>query len=96
MISSYVYDNINNLRYADDTVLIAENEKDLQQLLDIVKEESEKKGLELNRKKTEVMVVSRKQELPIINIYIKGTRLKQKDQFKYQATEETTAKLHQE
>ncbi|GFO08467.1 endonuclease-reverse transcriptase [Plakobranchus ocellatus] len=75
--------NINNLRYADDTVLIAENEKDLQQLLDIVKEESEKKGLELNRKKTEVMVVSRKQELPIINIYIKGTRLKQKDQFKY-------------
>ncbi|GFO29671.1 clathrin heavy chain 1 [Plakobranchus ocellatus] len=60
-----------------------ENEKDLQQLLDIVKEESEKKGLELNRKKTEVMVVSRKQELPIINIYIKGTRLKQKDQFKY-------------
>ncbi|GFN98469.1 retrovirus-related pol polyprotein line-1 [Plakobranchus ocellatus] len=50
--------NINNLRYADDTVLIAENEKDLQQLLDIVKEESEKKGLELNRKKTEVMVVS--------------------------------------
>ncbi|GFN81414.1 protein tssc1-like [Plakobranchus ocellatus] len=52
-------------------------------LLDIVKEESEKKGLELNRKKTEVMVVSRKQELPIINIYIKGTRLKQKDQFKY-------------
>ncbi|GFO13624.1 endonuclease-reverse transcriptase [Plakobranchus ocellatus] len=75
--------NINNLRYADDTVLIAENEKDLQQLLDIVKEESEKKGLELNRKKTEAMVVSRKQELPIINIYIKGTRLKQKDQFKY-------------
>ncbi|GFO49904.1 structural maintenance of chromosomes protein [Plakobranchus ocellatus] len=75
--------NINNLRYADDTVLIAENEKDLQQLLDIVKEESEKKGLELNRKKTEVMVVSQKQELPIINIYIKGTRLKQKDQFKY-------------
>ncbi|GFO15462.1 hypothetical protein PoB_004196700 [Plakobranchus ocellatus] len=65
--------NINNLRYADDTVLIAENEKDLQQLLDIVKEESEKKGLELNRKKTQVMVVSRKQELPIINIYIKGT-----------------------
>ncbi|GFO40770.1 ubiquitin carboxyl-terminal hydrolase 24 [Plakobranchus ocellatus] len=39
--------------------------------------------LQLARKKTEVMVVSRKQELPIINIHIKGTRLKQKDQFKY-------------
>ena len=45
-------------RYADDTVLIAENEKDLQILLDIVVKESHKKDLELNCKKTEVMVVS--------------------------------------
>ncbi|GFO04754.1 retrovirus-related pol polyprotein from type-1 retrotransposable element r2 [Plakobranchus ocellatus] len=47
--------NINNLRYADDTVLIAENKEDLQKLLNIVEEESRKKGLELNSKKTEVM-----------------------------------------
>ncbi|GFO16572.1 catenin (cadherin-associated protein), alpha 3 [Plakobranchus ocellatus] len=47
--------NINNLRYADDTVLIAENKEDLQKLLNIVDEESRKKGLELNSEKTEVM-----------------------------------------
>ncbi|GFN93708.1 N-acetylserotonin o-methyltransferase-like protein [Plakobranchus ocellatus] len=57
--------------------------KEIASLYADFKKESEKKGLELNRKKTEVMVVSRKQELPIINIYIKGKRLKQKDQFKY-------------
>ena len=43
--------NINNLRYADDTVLISENEKDLQQLLNIVESKSKEKGLELNSKK---------------------------------------------
>ncbi|GFN74883.1 DBH-like monooxygenase protein 1 homolog [Plakobranchus ocellatus] len=42
--------NINNLRYAVDTVLLAENKEDLQKLLNIVEEESRKKGLELNRK----------------------------------------------
>jgi len=74
---------INNLRYADDTVLIAENEKDLQILLDIVVKESHKKGLELNCKKTEVMVVSRKADTPKCNIFIYGTPLKQCESFKY-------------
>ena len=40
--------NINNLRYADDTTLIAENEEELMSLLIRVKEESEKAGLKLN------------------------------------------------
>ena len=40
--------NINNLRYADDTTLMAENEKELERLLMKVKEESEKVGLKLN------------------------------------------------
>ncbi|GFO19285.1 retrovirus-related pol polyprotein from type-1 retrotransposable element r2 [Plakobranchus ocellatus] len=48
--------NINNLRYADDTVLISENKEDLQKLLNIFEEESRKKGLELNSKKTEMML----------------------------------------
>ncbi|GFR74690.1 endonuclease-reverse transcriptase [Elysia marginata] len=74
---------INNLKYADDIVLIAENTKDLQRLLDIVREESQKRGLELNSKKTEIMVVSRKETPPNINIYIKDTKLQQRDQFKY-------------
>ena len=42
---------INNLKYADDTVLIAENEKDFQNLLKVVKNKSRKKGLDLNSKK---------------------------------------------
>ena len=44
--------NINNLRYADDTTLIAESEEELKSLLMKVKEESEKVGLELNIQKT--------------------------------------------
>ena len=45
--------NINNLRYADDTTLIAESEEELKNLLMKVKEESEKVGLKLNIKKNE-------------------------------------------
>ena len=44
--------NINNLRYADDTTLMAENEKELKNLLMRVKEQSEKTGLKFNNHKT--------------------------------------------
>ena len=47
--------NINNLRYADDTTLMAESEKELNSLLMKVKEESEKVGLKLNIQKTKIM-----------------------------------------
>ena len=47
--------NINNLRYADDTMLIAESEEELKSLLMKVKEESEKVGLKLNIQKTKIM-----------------------------------------
>ena len=47
--------NINNLRYADDTTLTAESEKELKSLLMKVKEESEKAGLKLNIQKTKLM-----------------------------------------
>ena len=47
--------NINNLRYADDTILMAESEEELQSLLLKVKEESEKVGLKLNIQKTKIM-----------------------------------------
>ena len=50
--------NINNLRYADDTTLIAESEEELKSLLMKVKEESEKAGLKLNIQKTKVMAPS--------------------------------------
>ena len=47
--------NINNLRYADDTTLMAENEEELTSFLMKVKEESEKVGLKLNIQKTKIM-----------------------------------------
>ena len=47
--------NINNLRYADNTTLVAESEEELKSLLMKVKEESEKVGLKLNIKKTKIM-----------------------------------------
>ena len=47
--------NINNLRYADDTTLMAESEEELKSLLTKVKEESEKAGLKLNIWKTKIM-----------------------------------------
>ena len=47
--------NINNLRYADDTTIMAESKEELKSLLMKVKEESEKVGLKLNIQKTEIM-----------------------------------------
>ena len=47
--------NISNLRYADDTTLMAESEKELKSLLMKVKEETEKVGLKLNIQKTKIM-----------------------------------------
>ena len=47
--------NINNLRYADDTTLMAENKEDLKSLLMKMKEENEKVGLKLNIQKTKIM-----------------------------------------
>ena len=59
--------NINNLRYADDTTLMAESEEELKSLLMKVKEESEKVGLKLNIQKTKIMASS-----PIISWEIDG------------------------
>ena len=50
--------NTNNLRYADDTTLMAESEEKLKNLLIRVKEESEKAGLKFNIQKTEIMASS--------------------------------------
>ena len=59
--------NINNLRYADDTTLMAESEEELNSLLMKVKEESEKVGLKLNIQKTKIMASS-----PITSWQING------------------------
>ena len=75
--------NINNLRYADDTVLVADSEEKLHTILTTVTEESEKLGLQLNAKKTECMVISKKAVIPKCNIACKGDKIKQVNTFKY-------------
>ena len=64
--------NINNLRYADDTTLMAESEEELKTNLMKVKEESEKAGLKLNIQKTKIMSSS-----PITSWKIDGKQWKQ-------------------
>ena len=62
--------NINNLRYADDTTLMAESKEELKSLLMNVKEESEKAGLKLNIQKTKIMASG-----PITSWQMDGERM---------------------
>ena len=64
--------NINNLRYSDDTTLMADSEEELKSLLTKVKEESEKVGLKLNMQKTKIMASG-----PITSWQIDGEKWKQ-------------------
>ena len=64
--------NINNLRYADDTIHMAESKEVLKNLLMKVKEESEKAGLKLNIQKTKIMASS-----PISSLQIDGKQWQQ-------------------
>ena len=68
--------NTNNLRYADDTTLMAESEEELKSLLMKVKEESEKGGLELNIQKTKIMASS-----PITSWQIDGETVETVSEF---------------
>ena len=62
--------NVNSLRYADDTTLMAESEEELRRLLVKVKEESEKNGLKLNIQKTKIMASG-----PITSWQIEGEKV---------------------
>ena len=68
--------NINNLRYADDTTLMAESEEELKSLLIKVKEDSEKVGLKLNIQKTKIMPSS-----PITSWQIDGETMERQTDF---------------
>ncbi|KAG1656246.1 Retrovirus-related Pol polyprotein from type-1 retrotransposable element R2 [Nymphon striatum] len=75
--------NINNIRFADDTALIAASEKKLQALLDKVVECSDKMGLTINVKKTKSMTISKKQQPPNCKLTIGQKIIEQKDKFNY-------------
>ena len=70
--------NINNLRYADDTSLVAESEEELKSLLMKVKEESENVGLKLNIQKTKIMAFG-----PITSWEIDGETVEIASDFKF-------------
>ena len=70
--------NINNLRYADDTTLMAESKEELKSLLMNVKEESEKAGLKLNIQRTKIMASG-----PITSWQIDGETMKTMKDFSF-------------
>lgn len=78
--------NINNLRYADDTVLIASSKEDLQNLFDVVVKESEALGLHINAKKTKCMVVSKSDTPPTCHLIHGQIPIEQVSNFNYLGT----------
>ena len=78
--------NINNLRYADDTTLMAESEEELKSLLMKVKEESEKASLKLNIQKTKIMASS-----PIASWQTDGKTMETVTDFVFLGSKITTA-----
>ena len=77
--------NLNNLRYADDTTLMAKNEEELKSLLMKVKEESENVGLKLNTQKTEIMASG-----PITSWQIDGETVETVPDFNFWGSKITT------
>ena len=75
---------INNLRYADDTVLLAESVEELQALVNAVKEGSRKFGLEMNTKKTKTMIIRRDvTDGSRVEIKVDGVTLEQVESYQY-------------
>lgn len=75
--------NVNNIRYADDTTLIADSQEKLQNLIDALDKESQEHGLNINVKKTKVMVITKEQQSPKIEMKINNHIIEQVDQFDY-------------
>ena len=78
--------NVNNLRYADDTALIADDPQKLQEIVNKVKAESSRAGLDMNVKKTKTMVISRRPGEKKLEITVDGVILEMVDIFKYLGT----------
>ena len=80
--------NINNLRYADDTTLMAESKEELKSLLTKVKEKSEKASLKLNIKKTKIMASG-----PITSWQIEGEKVETMTDFTFWVSNITADRL---
>ena len=76
-------ENITNIRYADDTVLLAENEGELQILMTALNDKCEGYGMVLNEKKTKVMLISKEEPYGNLNITINGKKLQEVKGYNY-------------
>ena len=72
--------NIKNIRYVDDTTLLANSNEDPQKIVDVVKSTSEQKRLDINVKKTKTMVISKNEDMQE-KIKVDGKQLKKVEQF---------------
>ena len=75
--------NINNIKYADDTELMADSEEKLKALVQKVSEHSEAMGIKINRKKTKTMVITKKDRSPTSRLRINNDEIEQVDNFVY-------------
>ena len=75
--------NPNNIRYADDAVLIADSEQKLQDLVDAANTASEEKGLKINKSKTECVTITMGSEPVACAIHVNQHQIKQVDEFEY-------------
>ena len=82
--------NINNVRFADDTVFAAETEKELQEILDVGVTNGEAKGLKRNCKKTVSMVFIRESGVPKCELRVYDEVIKQEEHFTYLRGEQTS------
>ena len=77
---------VNNLRYADDTMIISESEEQLQRLINVMVTKSEEKGLYLNRANSFAMVFSKASQISTCNINVDGKILEQVHSFVYDSS----------
>ena len=75
--------NINNIRYADDTILLADTEERLQELIDRLDEEGRAIGLKINIGKTEVMGMTKRTEQLRVEAHVNGEAVRQVSSFRY-------------
>ena len=75
--------NINNFRYINDTILVSNSKEKLQHLLYSIENESKEKGLCVNVKKIQYIIISKKQTIPTCNVYIYGKRITPVKNFNY-------------
>ena len=74
---------ISDIQYADDTVLISDDEQNLQEMIVSLKNESEVRGLNISKQKTKLMVFSKSRNVPTCNIYLNNEKIKQVQELEY-------------